>query len=119
MRIINRKNFLGQEQQIITGLYEKLEVVRYDNSIRTVLLRDVIESNRYGEVGEESIAGQAVTFIRGKVVKWDGSIKGFGKDGATRTELIRSTAIKSRTPMTRVTNSHYGTSTLVETKGIM
>jgi len=113
MRITNRENKDGQNEQIVTGLYERLEVVRDDNSIRTVLLRDV-------EVGDErSIKGHPVTFISGKVVKWDGSLKGFGKDGASRTELIQSTLVKSRTPMTKVTNNHYGESKLIVTKGII
>jgi len=113
MRITNRENKDGQNEQIVTGLYERLEVVRDDNSIRTVLLRDV-------EVGDErSIKGHPVTFISGKVVKWDGSLKGFGKDGASRTELIQSTLVKSRTPKTKVTNNHYGESKLIVTKGII
>jgi len=106
-----KQNSKGQDIQIITGVYEKIVMFdQGDGTERKVLLRDV-------EVGDErSLKGQAVTFLSGKVVKWDGSIKGFGKDGASRIELIQTTVIKSRTPMTLITNLHYGDAQLTVTK---
>ena len=105
-----KQNSKGQDILIITGVYEKIVIDQGDGTERTVLLRDV-------EIGDErSISERAVTFLSGKVVKGDGSLKGFGKDGVSRIELIQTTMIKSRIPMTLTTNLHYDESKMTVTK---
>ena len=109
-----KQNAKGETVQIITGRYEKVVIDQGDGSERTVLLKDV-------EVGDElktpdNIAGQVVTFLSGRVASRDGSLKGFGEDGVSRIELIQTTLIKSRIPMTLTTNLHYGDSKMTVTK---
>jgi hypothetical protein len=105
-----KQNSKGQDILITTGVYTKIVVDQGDGSERTVLLKDV-------EIGDMSdTADKRVTFISGKVVNRDGSLKGFGATGASRTELIQTTLVKSTTPMTLTTNLHYGESKMTVTK---
>jgi|TARA_Y100000310_G_scaffold331002_1_gene403773 hypothetical protein len=105
-----KQNSKGDTILIITGRHEKVVIDQGDGTERTVLLRDV-------EVGEQRfLSGQAVTFLSGKVVNRDGTLKEFGPDHASRYELIQTTIIKSRTPMTLTTNLHYGDAKLTVTK---